>query len=280
MWIPALIFIVFSIVPSTVGYIYAFTNWSASHTEHLKFIGLKNIIQVLSDDRLITAFTNSVLYAFGKTVIVTVLGLLLAYFLNRKFRSQTALRTIYFMPSILASIVVGLIFSALFQTRHGTINGVLRLLGGKGVDWFGGRWTGVSAIICAEIWASTGYAILITLSAMQSIPSDYFEAALIDGARERQVFTKIVLPLIFPTINVNIVFNIVYGLKLFDLVKFMTDGGPGFATESMGTLILREMSAGRFAQAVSVNLVFSVILLIISLLYQHFSSRAEDALYK
>ena len=219
---------------------------------------------------------NSIAYSFGKTIVVTVFGLIFGYVLSQKSKSCVALRTIFFIPSILATIVVGLIFSALFQTRHGTINTIIQFFGGTRVDWFGARWTGVFAIICAEIWAGTGFATMITISAIQSVSSDYIEAALLDGASRWKTFYKIVIPLIFPTISVNVLFNLIYGLKLFDLIKFMTEGGPGFATESVGTLIMKEMSAGRYAQSVAVNLLFSVFLLFASILYQAAASKMEE----
>ena len=127
----------------------------------------------------------------------------------------------------------------------------------------------------AEIWRNVGYAIIITLAGMQSVSSDYIEAAKLDGASEWQVFKNVTLPLIMPTVNVNILFSLIYGLKMFDLIYVMTGGGPGNATESFGTLIMNEMSAGRYAQSVAVNLVFTVILVAVSMLYQKFSSRWE-----
>ena len=274
--VPAMIFIVFAIFPSTFGYIYAFTNWSAANTKDIQFVGFANIQNVLRNGQLSTAMVNSIAYSFGKTIVVTVFGLIFGYVLSQKSKSCVALRTIFFIPSILATIVVGLIFSALFQTRHGTINTIIQFFGGTRVDWFGARWTGVFAIICAEIWAGTGFATMITISAIQSVSSDYIEAALLDGASRWKTFHKIVIPLIFPTISVNVLFNLIYGLKLFDLIKFMTEGGPGFATESVGTLIMKEMSAGRYAQSVAVNLLFSVFLLFASILYQAAASKMEE----
>lgn len=120
-----------------------------------------------------------------------------------------------------------------------------------------------------------GYAIIITLAGLQSVSTDYLEAAKLDGASEWQIFKNVTLPLIMPTVNVNILFSLIYGLKMFDLIYVMTGGGPGNATESFGTLMMNEMSAGRYAQSVAVNLVFTVILVVISFVYQKFSSKLE-----
>ena len=268
-------FTVFFIIPSTVGYLYAFTNWSAARTTNLKFVGLDNIISVIQNSKIPVAFANTLIYAGVKTVLVTFLGFVFAYILNRKIKTQTALRTVYFIPSIFSCLVVGLIFSAVFQTRHGTLNDILNFFGIANIQWLGERGTAIFSICFAEVWRNVGYAIIITLAGLQSVSSDYLEAAKLDGASEWQIFKNVTLPLIMPTVNVNILFSLIYGLKMFDLIYVMTGGGPGNATESFGTLMMNEMSAGRYAQSVAVNLVFTVILAIISFVYQKFSSRWE-----
>lgn len=273
--IPALIFIVFFLLPSTVGYYYAFTNWSAARTTDLKFVGLENVISVIQNTKIPKAFVNTLIYAGVKTVLVTVLGFVFAYILNREIKSRTALRTIYFIPAIFSCLVVGLIFSAVFQTRHGTLNNILNVFGIANVQWLGTRGTAVFSICTAEVWRNVGYAIIITLAGLQSVSADYLEAAKLDGASEWQIFRHVTLPLIMPTVNVNILFSLIYGLKMFDLIYVMTGGGPGNDTESFGTLMMNEMSAGRYAQSVAVNLVFTVILVIVALAYQKFSSKWE-----
>ena len=276
--IPAVVFFIFFIVPSTVGYYYAFTNWSAARTTNLKFVGFENIMSVLTSTKVPVAFVNTLIYAGVKTITVTLLGFVFAYILNREIKTRTALRTVYFIPSIFSCLVVGLIFSAVFQTRHGTINNILNLMGIANIQWLGKRSTAVFAICVAEVWRNVGYAIIITLAGLQSVSSDYLEAGKLDGASEWQLFRHITLPLIMPTVNVNILFSLIYGLKMFDLIYVMTGGGPGNATESFGTLMMNEMSAGRYSQSVAVNLVFTVLLVIVSVVYQKFSSRWETVL--
>jgi raffinose/stachyose/melibiose transport system permease protein len=275
MILPMSIFIIFFILPSTLGYVYAFTNWSAARSDNIKFIGLSNILDVMKNRKAPIAFVNTLIYAGIKTVIVTVLGFLFSYILNKDIKTRTALRTLYFLPAIFSALVIGLIFSALFQTRNGPINAFIIFFGGRGIQWLGTRWYAVFAIVAAEVWRNTGYAVVITLAGIQSISPEYPEAAKIDGAGERQMFFRITLPLIMPTVNVNILFSLIYGLKMFDLIYVITSGGPGSSTESFGTLIMNEMSAGRFAQSVSVNLLFSILLIIVSIGYQKLSELWE-----
>lgn len=192
-------------------------------------------MSVLTSTKVPVAFVNTLIYAGVKTITVTLLGFVFAYILNREIKTRTALRTVYFIPSIFSCLVVGLIFSAVFQTRHGTINNILNLMGIANIRGWKTRHS-VFAICVAEVWRNVGYAIIITLAGLQSVSSDYLEAGKLDGASEWQLFRHITLPLIMPTVNVNILFSLIYGLKMFDLIYVMTGGGPGNATESFGTL--------------------------------------------
>lgn len=279
VFLPLVIFVIFFVIPSTFGYLYAFTDWSATRSgfSDLHFTGVQNLIDMITNRKVPVALGNTFIYAIIKTFVVTILGLALAYILNREIKSKNALRTLYFLPAVLSPLVVGLIFSAVFQTRGGTANEILKLFGADTVQWLGSRWTGVFAISFAEVWRNVGYAMVISLAGMQSVSSDYIEAAKIDGASEWQCYINITLPLIMPTVNVNILFSLIYGLKMFDLIYVMTGGGPGGSTESFGTLMLNEMGAGRYATSVAVNLIFTVILVAVAVLYKKFSERWEQA---
>jgi raffinose/stachyose/melibiose transport system permease protein len=274
---PVLVFMLFFVIPSTFGYVYAFTDWSAARAVNLRFVGFDNLLSVIQDRKLPTALVNTLIYAAVKTVLVTVLGLFFAYLLNREIRTKMILRTIYYIPAILSALVVGLTFSAVFETRHGVINETIKALGGEGVQWFGARFTAMIAICIAEVWRNTGYAIVISLTGMQSVATEYLEAAKIDGASEWQSYKNITLPLIMSIVNVNILFSLIYGLKMFDLIFIMTSGGPGSSTESFGTLMMNEMSAGRYAQSVAVNLTFTAVLILVSLGWQKISEVWEYA---
>lgn len=273
--IPLIIFVIFFVIPSTIGYAYAFTDWN-SYVQHVSFVGLKNIVEVFQDNTVPVALVNTLIFAGAKTVIVTVGGFVFALILNRKLKTRNVLRTVYFIPAIFSALVVGLIFSALFQTRNGTINVILQWLGHDRVQWLGSRWSAVFAISVGEIWRNLGYAMVITLAGLQSVSPDYIEAARIDGASGWALFKSITLPLIMPTVNVNILFSLIYGLKMFDLVYVMTGGGPGHDTETFGTLMMNEMAKGRYAQSVTINLLFTIILVAVAILYQKFSERWEN----
>lgn len=277
MIIPLLLFGIFFLLPSTVGFAYAFTDWSAYNAK-LSFKGLSNFVDILKERTLTTAFVNTLIFAGVKTVVVTVLGFVFAIPLNKRMlRTTNFLRTVYFLPSVLSTLVVGLIFNAVFESRHGIMNGILMGLGLENLiqPWLGERWPAVFSICVAEVWRNIGYAVVITLAGLQSVNSEYTEAAKVDGASGFQLFRKITLPLIMPSVNVNILFSLIYGLKMFDLVYVMTGGGPGHDTETFGTLMMNEMAAGRFSHSVAINMVFTIILVIVAVLFQKYSERCE-----
>lgn len=277
MVIPLLMFGIFFLLPSTVGFAYAFTDWSAYNAK-LSFKGLSNFVDILKERTLTTAFVNTLIFAGVKTVVVTVLGFVFAIPLNKRMlRTTNFLRTVYFLPSVLSTLVVGLIFNAVFESRHGIMNGILMGLGLENLiqPWLGERWPAVFSICVAEVWRNIGYAVVITLAGLQSVNSEYTEAAKVDGASGFQLFRKITLPLIMPSVNVNILFSLIYGLKMFDLVYVMTGGGPGHDTETFGTLMMNEMAAGRFSHSVAINMVFTIILVIVAVLFQKYSERCE-----
>jgi len=276
MFIPLAVFIIFLILPSTIGYLYAFTDWNP-YVEKINFVGLANFFEIIKNKTLSIAFVNTIIFTLAETVIGNVLGVAIGVTLNKKIKTVRALRTIYFFPVVLSALVVGLIFAALFDANNGLINRILEslALGNWTQPWLGQRAPALFVIISAEIWRSLGYAVVITLAALQSIPSDYIEAARIDGATEWNTFKWITLPLIMPAININILFSLIYGLKMFDLVLILTSGGPGHDTETLGTLILSEMSRGRWAQSVAINMLFTILLVIVGAVYLKISNRLE-----
>lgn len=277
MYIPLAIFLVFFVLPSTIGYVYAFTDWSQYVTD-LSFVGLSNFKEVLQNETLSMAFVNTVFFAVVKTVSVTVFGMVFAVALNQKLKTANLLRTIYFIPAVFSALIVGLIFAALFDANNGVVDRVLEFAGLAHMsrEWLGRRGPALFTISLAEFWRSLGYAVVITLAALQSVPADFIEAADVDGASGWQKFKHITLPLIMPSVNVNILFSLMYGLKMFDLVYILTMGGPGHDTETFGTLILNEMSSGRYSHSVAINLVFTVLLVLVAIAFQKYSDKMEE----
>ena len=276
MLLPLTVFSIFFLLPSTIGYLYAFTDWNP-YVEKISFVGFENFKEIALNKTLLLAAENTISFALIKTIAVTVIGIAFALILNTKIKTRNILRTVYFLPAVFSALVVGLIFAALFDANNGIINVALTDLGLDSwtQEWLGRRIPALITINLAEIWRSAGYGMVITLAALQSIPADYLEAATVDGASGWEKFKSIILPLIMPSVNINILFSLIYGLKMFDLVYILTRGGPGHDTETFGTLILNEMARDRYAQSVTINLLFSVLLVVVAILFQKYTERTE-----
>jgi raffinose/stachyose/melibiose transport system permease protein len=275
--IPFGIYLIFLIIPSTVGFSMAFTNWSP-YVDTIRFTGFNAFSEMFSERVFSTAAVNTLIFGVSTTALKVGLGLVLALALNSAIRSRNLLRTIYFYPAVLSPLVVGLLFSALFDAKNGLVNGMLANWGIDPVSWFGKRGTANFVFIFAEVWRSTGYSMAIILAALQVIPAEYYEAAMMDGARPWTKFRSITLPFLMPAINLVLLTSMLFGLKIFDLVYIMTGGGPGYQTETISTLILNQYGQDMYAQSTATNLAFTLALVLFALAFQRYQKRTEAEL--
>ncbi|MEI6387860.1 MAG: sugar ABC transporter permease, partial [Spirochaetota bacterium] len=183
--------------------------------------------------------------------------------------------TVYFYPAVLSPLVVGLLFSAIFDAKVGLANQILTGLGLDPVSWLGRRETALFVFNFGEIWRSTGYAMVIFLAALQAIPTEYHEAAMIDGASAWTRFWSITLPFLMPALNLVLLTSMLFGLKIFDLVYILTGGGPGYQTETISTLILNQYGQDQYAQSTATNLVFTLLLVAFAFAFQSYQRATE-----
>nr|WP_308628533.1 sugar ABC transporter permease [uncultured Eisenbergiella sp.] len=258
------LFLLFFIVPFLMGFRYSFTNWNFRRAD---FVGLENYVSILKNPNMSIAFKNTFLFTIVTTAGKVSIGMLLAVLLNRKLKTTNYLRTVFYMPAVVNSIAVGIVFTSLMHPSKGLINTALRAAGLTG---FQPKWltdTGIAMLsICfIEIWKWSGYTMMILLAGMQNISKDYYEAALMDGATKWQQFTKITVPLLMASINNVVVLSIIGGLKVFDIVVATTGGGPGYATEVFNTMIYNSYSYQKYGEATAGTTLLAVMILIITL---------------
>lgn len=258
------LFLLFFIVPFLMGFRYSFTNWNFRRAD---FVGLENYVSILKNPNMSIAFKNTFLFTIVTTAGKMSIGMLLAVLLNRKLKTTNYLRTVFYMPAVVNSIAVGIVFTSLMHPSKGLINTALRAAGLTG---FQPKWltdTGIAMLsICfIEIWKWSGYTMMILLAGMQNISKDYYEAALMDGATKWQQFTKITVPLLMASINNVVVLSIIGGLKVFDIVVATTGGGPGYATEVFNTMIYNSYSYQKYGEATAGTTLLAVMILIITL---------------
>ena len=186
------------------------------------------------------------------------------------------MRTVFFLPAVLNNVAVGLVFRSMMHPL-GLIN---RTLIGIGLETITQNWLTnpkIAIFSCAfvEIWKWTGYTMVILLAGLQAIDSTYYEAAELDGANRRQKFYFITLPLIMPSFNNAVVISIVGGLKVFDIVQSLTNGGPGNATSVFGTLIYSSFSSGNYGRGCAASMILTIFVLLIALPTNRFLSGKE-----
>lgn len=237
MTLPAVIlFVAFVVVPIISGINISFTNWNG-YSQKYSYVGLDNYSKMFTDPQVWTAFRNTLIYGFGSTAVQTVLGLSLAILLCEKFLFRSAARTIVYLPAMVAQLIIGYIWYFIVTYERGALNDILVLFGATKVDWMSKGLRAVLIITAINSIAYCGKTMIIFIAGLQSIPSMYIEAASIDGASAWQRFHHITLPMLLPAFTTSLVINVIGGLKMFGLVVAMTNGGPGYASHSLSSLI-------------------------------------------
>ena len=203
----------------------------------MTFVGLKNYLDMAGDQFFGIAFWNTILFAVFSTLLQEVFGIAFAVFLNSRFRGRIVVRTVIYLPTIISALLIGYMMTFLFQYHYGVLNEILQWFGMEPVDWLRDPARGRMIISLVTGWHYTGGSMIIFIAGLQNIPDMYIEAAKLDGARKWQMFTKIILPLLQPAIASTVLLNMVGGLKIYDSIISLTNGGPVQKTNSLSTLI-------------------------------------------
>ncbi len=236
-WVPylfilpnVLIFALFVIIPAVQGLGMAFTDQGIF--TQAKFVGFKNFINLFKDKVFLITLKNTIVYSFITVIALIVVSLLLALLLSKStVKGESALRAIFYIPSLLSMIIVGIAWRFILGNEMGIINYVIRQLGGTGVDWLTNGTLAMASIIVVSVWTYAGYYMLIFISGLQAIPNELYEAAIVDGAGRWYSFRKITLPLLSPTTLVVSILATINAFKAYELIITMTKGGPGYATK-------------------------------------------------
>lgn len=230
------------IVPIFMSFEYSLTEWDGIQNQI--FVGLANYKTILTDPIFLTAMRNSFLFAAASVCIQLPLSLLLALILSSRVKGERFFVTVYFIPVILASVVIGQLWSRIYQMDHGILNVFLRSIGADSlarIDWLGNKAYALGAVMVPVLWQYVGYHMLLFYSGINSISPDIFEAAKIDGASFWRTSTRITIPLLRPIIAVSVTFAVTGAMKVYDLVRVMTDGGPVGRTEVITTRLVKTM---------------------------------------
>lgn len=254
----------FFIVPSLSGIVYAFTDWS-SFSDEVNFVGLRNFAKIFSPGEYYLAyFSNTFVFTGATIVLKTAVGLGLALLLNEGVKRFVNLyRVLIYLPVVLPFIVVGLIFRSILNPATGLLNAFLRSVGldALAMQWLVDPHLAIYSVVVVDSWKGIGYIMVILLAGLQTIPKDFYEAAEVDGANAWQRFRYLTIPLLMPAIAIVTVLNVLYGLRVFDIVYAMTNGGPGYATEVLSTGIFKAFSQGQYGLGTAISTILFLILI-------------------
>jgi len=272
----AALFITFVLIPLISGLHISFTNWNG-YSQSYSYVGFKNYRNLFSNQAVRIAFRNTLVYGFGSTTIQTILGLSLAMFLVNRFFLRNITRTIVYIPAMVAQLVIGYIWYFLVTYERGALNDILKLFGAAPVDWMSKGGRAVLIIMLVNSIEYCGKTMIIFIAGLESIPDMYREAAEIDGASGWQVFRHITIPLLLPAFTTSLVLNIIGGLKMFGLVIAMTDGGPGYASHSLSSLInTMYFSHQQAGFSASIGLFSFLFIMFVSIFLRRFLDRKEQ----
>ena len=278
--LPALIiYLLFSITPFLYTIYYSFTDYTDMNPINLHFLGLKNYIKVLQTPVMLAAIKNSVIYAILLTGFQTLLGLPLAFVLNQKLKSRNLLRAVFFFPAVFSSLIIGYLWNFIMSSSDfGLINNILHQLGLGTLNFFTSK-NALYSVILTQIWQWTGWAMVIFLANLQSISPDLYEAAEIDGANGLKKFMYVTLPLMCPSVKIVIVTGLIGGMKVFDIIYSMTSGGPGDATQTVMTVMMKKgISEGFYSTGSAFGVCFFIIVLAISAIVTKLMGKWSEAI--
>jgi multiple sugar transport system permease protein len=269
------VFAMFMFVPILLAFYISLNEWTLIGSP--TFIGLGNYLDMFEDSEFLRAFYNTGVYTVGTVPTSIALGLVVALGLNRKLPGRTLLRSIFFVPVIISLVAVALIAGWIFNDNYGVINAALTAVGVGDVAWLSSsRWAMISLII-TTLWIRLGFNMVVYLAALQSIPTELFDAAKVDGASGWRRFRHITWPLLGPTTFLLVIINIIYSLHVFDLIYVMTGGGPGFSTTVLVQYIYQmAFTEGQMGYASAIGVVLYLLLIVFTVFQWRVTRQGEN----
>ncbi|GAB12135.1 sugar ABC transporter permease [Arthrobacter globiformis] len=274
MAVPALLlFVVLHTIPVVTGMFFSLTDYAGYGKWN--FVGLQNYVSLFKDDRVLASYGFTFLFAITATVIVNVLALGIAMLLNARIKFRTAFRGIFFIPNVLAVLIIGYVFNFIFSNS-------LPLLGQSlGLDWLSTSilankdlaWLGIVAV---SAWQSIAFSVILYLAGLQTIPAELYEAAGLDGASYWRQFSSITFPMIGAFFTINMVLALKGFLQAFDQIVALTNGGPGTSTESVAMVIFRGgFQGGEFGYQMANSVVYLLVIVAVSVIQLRTLQRKE-----
>ncbi|TYP79165.1 carbohydrate ABC transporter permease [Paenibacillus methanolicus] len=266
--------------PTITGFYYSLTNWDGISPSY-DFVGLSNYRELTEHIIFRKALVNNVKFMLFVVLVQTGLSLLLALRLARNTKRNVALRALYFVPTVLSSVSVALIWTFVFDPTQGLANGFLSGigLGSWTQNWLGDTGLAIFSVAAVQAWAHIGQMVILFVAGLQAIPKELIEAARLDGAGALQIFRRVTWPLLAPAAALVVSYTTIQSFKAFDLIFTMTGGGPVYSTEILSTFIYNTAFSSYTFGLASAGSVFFLALIAVITYVQFRVIRADRVAY-
>ena len=257
-----IVFAAFMLFPILFAFYMSFHEWSLIGVP--QFNGLDNYVRMVHDELFWQSLGHTVVFTAGTVPTSIALGLAAAMLLNRELPARGLLRSVIFLPVIVSGVVTALVAAWIFNDNYGVINSLLKAAGLEPIPWLSSPTWAMPSLIITTLWIRIGFCMVVYLAGLQGIPSEYYDAAQVDGASSWRQFRHITLPLLAPTTFLLLVINVIFSFHVFDLIYVMTGGGPGFSTTVLVQYIYESAFASRemgYASAMGIVLYLLIVVL-------------------
>jgi ABC-type sugar transport system permease subunit len=272
------LYLCFVVNPFIQSIWFSLTDWDGA-SKVKEFIGLANYRELFADGLFWQALRHNLVWVLIGTAVPLMIGMLLAQLMWSKPRGFTIYRTVFFLPHILLSTVIGIIWAWIYNPIFGILNKGLDAVGLKDVSrgWLGDPDWALLAVLVAAMWATIGFVFVILLAGLQNVSRDLLEAATIDGANGWQRFRDVTIPEMANVLNVVTALLLIGGFSVFDLIYVMTGGGPNNASQTLATYTFEQAFAqNRVGYGAALSLVMTVLALVTSFIFIRLRERGEE----
>ncbi|WP_157428086.1 carbohydrate ABC transporter permease [Agromyces salentinus] len=269
---PAVIgFVVFVALPIAGVFVFSVQDYN-SLSGRSDFVGMENYERLLASDVFGTVLRNTAVFSAFVIPANLVIGLVLAVLVNQRIRAIAIFRAAFFVPVVISLVAWSLVWEVMLQDSGG-LNGWLAMIGIDGPNWLADPEWAMTSIIFVQVLKGVGVSMILFLAALQEVPVELIEAARIDGAKPRQVFRSVILPLITPTVMMVAILATINSLKAFAQVFLLTEGGPGLSTSILGYFIYEQAFKAFQVGFASTAAVFLFLIVLLLTLLQWWSRR-------
>jgi len=259
----------FTFYPFLRGVVMAFQKYELFNLRNVDFIGLRNFQEAFEDQKFLSALENSVYWVFFSLVFQFLIGLALALMLKKQFRGRGIYQGLVFYSWALSGFLIGLIWKWLFNSQYGVINDLLLKIGliDERIGFLSDPSLAMSSVIVANVWYGIAFFAIMLLAALQSVPSELYEAADMDGAGAFRKFFNVTLPYIMPTIISTTLLRVIWIFNDPTLIYGMTNGGPAGTTHVLSSLMMERLLAGNYGMGSAIGVIMLAILMLYTVFY-------------